>query len=626
MFAAQGVDVDAPRAKRQKTGAATAATATANGDAATANGTESISGENSRLVEDPEQVKERGLKLWQTIKDAKDKEGRQMSADFLRLPSKRLYPDYYEQIKRPVALDDIKRRLEGGGYAFFDEVKGDFELCFKNAKKYNMKESLIWQDAKHLHKLVTKEASKLTGISAAEDEDGEVNAEVDSDAEGAKKKKAPNMSRLLKTRLQKLVAKSDDDGRVLSTEFMELPNKKQWPIYYKLIKKPQCFENVFKRLKRKEYHSTTEFAGDIELVFSNALEFNQEHTQIWEDAVVLRDYFRQLMSDLPAPFSVPAYTVPDQSTKVKLKIPTIAQASTTSQAAALAAPVSPVVFTSVLSPPAPKAMPPIVNGSSFTSPAPMAPITPAVGAPGIPSLPQPAYPPGYSQHYPSYRAPGAATSLPNSNSINPARPYDSARPYTQQAPAPQASSLVSQRSHSQVPAAAKSPTPPETGRPLRHVAVATQPAGRRLDLSYRDGVKTWAARLSAGETSVRISEVRFSEDAEEHSDGEEREQPEAERHEEEEEEEEEQEQALPVKRGRGRPKKNRGKDSPKGKGKARAKGQVEDGVQVKLNSVVLTPTEVGVWDVELPPGLNIVEIGAKGGVTWRAYLDRIMAV
>lgn len=74
MFAAQGVDVDAPRAKRQKTGAATAATATANGDAATANGAESMSGENARLVEDPEQVKERGLKLWQTIKDAKDKE------------------------------------------------------------------------------------------------------------------------------------------------------------------------------------------------------------------------------------------------------------------------------------------------------------------------------------------------------------------------------------------------------------------------------------------------------------------------------------------------------------------------------------------------------------------------
>ena len=31
-----------------------------------------------------------------------------------------------------------------------------------------------------------------------------------------------------------------------------------------------------------------DFAKDVEIVFSNALEFNQEHTQIWEDAVALR--------------------------------------------------------------------------------------------------------------------------------------------------------------------------------------------------------------------------------------------------------------------------------------------------------------------------------------------------
>lgn len=77
--------------------------------------------------------------------------GRTLSHDFLRLPSKRQYPDYYVQIKRPIALDDIKRQLDSGQYAFFDEVKQDFEQCFKNAKKYNMKESQIWKDAKYLH-------------------------------------------------------------------------------------------------------------------------------------------------------------------------------------------------------------------------------------------------------------------------------------------------------------------------------------------------------------------------------------------------------------------------------------------------------------------------------------------
>ena len=135
--------------------------------------------------------------------------------------------------------------------------------------------------------------------------------------------------------------------------------------------------------------------------------------------------------------------------------------------------------------------------------------------------------------------------------------------------------------------------------------------------------------MGASETKVRISDVKFLNDVEEHSDGEERDHPEVERHEEEEEEEGEgdeegdEEPEPPVKRGRGRPKKKRGKESPKGKGKAKAKSRVQDVVQVKLNSVLLTAEEDGAWEFELPPGLNVVEVGAKGGMAWRAYLDRI---
>jgi chromatin structure-remodeling complex subunit RSC4 len=45
---------------------------------------------------------------------------------------------------------------------------------------------------------------------------------------------------------------------------------------------------IKKHIKRKEYPTASEFAADVELVFSNALTFNQEHTLIWEDARVLR--------------------------------------------------------------------------------------------------------------------------------------------------------------------------------------------------------------------------------------------------------------------------------------------------------------------------------------------------
>lgn len=69
----------------------------------------------------------------------------------MRLPSKRQYPDYYQLIKKPSSLDEIKKGLDLGTYQSLEAVKDDLELCFSNAKKYNQKDSTIWLDAKALH-------------------------------------------------------------------------------------------------------------------------------------------------------------------------------------------------------------------------------------------------------------------------------------------------------------------------------------------------------------------------------------------------------------------------------------------------------------------------------------------
>jgi chromatin structure-remodeling complex subunit RSC4 len=69
----------------------------------------------------------------------------------MRRPPKRQYPDYYQLIQHPIALDDIKKQLDNGVYQSIESVKQDLELCFSNAKKYNMKESEIWRDAKFLN-------------------------------------------------------------------------------------------------------------------------------------------------------------------------------------------------------------------------------------------------------------------------------------------------------------------------------------------------------------------------------------------------------------------------------------------------------------------------------------------
>ena len=166
------VDVDAPRAKRRRE-AAPQDEKKPNGDLdldATSGATVKREHEDSA---NPEQVKEQGLKLWQTVKDAVDKEcvtspapsyspsllsinhdlpsGRSLSVDFIRLPNKRTYPDYYTIIKKPIALDKIKSHLDAGQYPSLLTVKNDLEQCFRNAKRYNLKDSQIFNDAKFLH-------------------------------------------------------------------------------------------------------------------------------------------------------------------------------------------------------------------------------------------------------------------------------------------------------------------------------------------------------------------------------------------------------------------------------------------------------------------------------------------
>lgn len=64
-----------------------------------------------------------------------------------------------------------------------------------------------------LQKLVNKEYARLTGVPLEEVKAAEVENDGDAGSgdEGGKKKKTPNLSRMLKSRLQKLVDKAGDE-------------------------------------------------------------------------------------------------------------------------------------------------------------------------------------------------------------------------------------------------------------------------------------------------------------------------------------------------------------------------------------------------------------------------------
>ncbi|KLO07102.1 Bromodomain-containing protein [Schizopora paradoxa] len=331
------MDVDAPRAKRRKDAHAETPTKEEEedvemGDAGASSdredGDDERDEERVEVEMSVEEVAEKGLQVWHAVKNAVSKDGRSLSFDFQRLPSKRQYGDYYKQITRPISLEEIKNKLDRQDYSSLEEVRDDIELMCKNARTYNMRESQIWRDAKSLQKTANKEIDKLLGVGEGE-----------SDGEGGKKKKEkkPNLPRLLKNRLNKLIEVKDENGYSRTEVFMDLVSKKQWPDYYKIITRPICFNDIHKRIKRKEYSTIQDFMNDVDLVFDNAMTFNADDSTIYMDAVYLKSYFHNMMSDLPKHF---AETFPNveasaaapapHRNKITLKLPGLHQSSTAS--------------------------------------------------------------------------------------------------------------------------------------------------------------------------------------------------------------------------------------------------------------------------------------------------------
>ncbi|KJA28510.1 hypothetical protein HYPSUDRAFT_128999 [Hypholoma sublateritium FD-334 SS-4] len=463
----------------------------------------------------PEKVREQGLVMWTTVRDAVNKDGISISSPFMRKVSKRDYPDYYELIKQPIALEDIKKKLDHHEYPSLQTVRNDFELLFANAKQYNQTESAIFQDAKELWKLVQKTYSRL----------------VPNDDEN--EKKPPSLNRLMRSRLEKLIAKKDPSGRPLCTEFMALPSKKEWPIYYKEIQKPQCLDAIQKHIKRKEYYSSAQFADDVELVFSNALTFNQDHTPIWNDAVTLRDYFRRLMSDMPAPYSLPDYAKYAQnkpSNKIKIKPPQQTQPTATMVQQTQKQEQAPAsLFLRV----------PAAHGTSsakvvtqtplhtthVSTPQPQMKASTEIEAP-VPTPKQPKHqskpPPPPSQPQPQQQQqPIAPIPQPPAQTVSfinatpshyPRAPYVPTPPiHTPNPVMPSAPPSMVQTNS--VPAYSTSQSPAPAVLPLSHqlqsISLRIQPRGRHLTLDHRDGVKSWVVRLVPGESSIILSNITF---------------------------------------------------------------------------------------------------------------------
>ncbi|KAI0735712.1 hypothetical protein C8Q76DRAFT_643187 [Earliella scabrosa] len=96
--------------------------------------------------------------------------------------------------------------------------------------------------------------------------------------------------------------------RRLAGMFLELVDKDSWPEYYEVIPQPRCINGVKANLAQNKYKNPLDAFEDLNLVFLNALYYNEEGSQIAKDAAtlkgILENEWRQ-RSVLPAPPSSP---------------------------------------------------------------------------------------------------------------------------------------------------------------------------------------------------------------------------------------------------------------------------------------------------------------------------------
>jgi len=265
--------------------------------------------------------------LFNAVRNFKSTTGQFLCEPFLRLPSKRLYPDYYTEIKRPMSLMKINKNLKNGTYADIDEMANDFNLVCDNAKQYNVEESKIYKDAVRLqHVMHVKKQELEKAREAAVCVSGSVHSSPEGrtgrgqsiasqdvgvtgwDENGSKKKRARTSvgcseSEVLRARLQliyRYILDYQVDGRRPIDIFRSLPSKKDYPGYYKVISEPIDMTIIDNKIKSDKYVSQQALVSDIELMFLNAKHYNEECSQVYKDTVLLEHVLGSRLKSLPS--------------------------------------------------------------------------------------------------------------------------------------------------------------------------------------------------------------------------------------------------------------------------------------------------------------------------------------
>ncbi|KAK3103095.1 hypothetical protein FSP39_016403 [Pinctada imbricata] len=231
----------------------------------------------------PEEMMKRRLwTLYKAVYDYTDREGRPLRYIFMQLPSKRDYPDYYQVIAQPIDLSMIEHKLRAEKYPSEQHLIKDFELLFNNARHYNEENSMVYQDADQLEKVLKHKWKQICHL---------IETRRAALSKRYLKLKAKDQKRL-PSKLQDLYDSvngyQDSKGRTLSTPFLKLPLKTEYPDYYEVIKKPIDMMRIQQKMQQSQYECVEDMTADFVQMFDNACKYNEPDSLIYKDALTLQ--------------------------------------------------------------------------------------------------------------------------------------------------------------------------------------------------------------------------------------------------------------------------------------------------------------------------------------------------
>ncbi|XP_032893185.1 protein polybromo-1 isoform X1 [Amblyraja radiata] len=260
--------------------------------------------------------------LFEAVRNHRNSQGHLLAQPFFRLPSKKDYPDYYQQIKHPMSLQIIRQKLKNNEFENLDQLEADMKLMFENAKHYNIPNSAIFKRVLKLQQVMQAKRKELARREYTEDGDSMVSSVTSDTGSGKRKgliikythrflnssnKKLERIGKKTETHLKhrlKVLYNTIIESRDLTTGrrycelFLIRPSKKDYPDYYKVILEPIDLKILEHNIRNEKYTSDEAFIDDLKLMFRNARHYNEEGSQVYNDANILEKILKDKIKEL----------------------------------------------------------------------------------------------------------------------------------------------------------------------------------------------------------------------------------------------------------------------------------------------------------------------------------------